>query len=240
MKKYIIASLALSLLFSVNANGQAFQKGSINLDLGIGLGMYGTKQTVETELTANAFGTPFSQSNVNDTTDGAASTIIPFSFEYGISDKIGLGVDLTSSNYFIDEEDKKYLNSVKGFDFGVRVNYHLLNSEKNDLFIGLGLGASTIKWTYGSSLTNNPFGLTDAKGSGSYFSLGLTDRIFFSEHVGILFSLEYRGYSYSGIVAEGEGSDAFAAFGVTDVKFKQTLDWKLNGVHFGTGIAVKF
>ena len=240
MKKYLIICSVLSLLVSVNVNAQAFQKGNINFDLGFGLGIYGTKQTVETKLTGNAFGTPFSQSNVSDTTDGTASTIIPFSFEYGVSDKIGLGVDLTSSSYFIDEADRKYLSSVKGFDFGLKVNYHLLNSEKNDLFVGLGLGASSINWTYGSDLTNNPFGLTSAKGSGTYFSLGITDRIFFSDHIGILFNLEYRGYNYSGIVAEGDASDAFAIFGITDVNFEQTLDWKLNGVHFGTGIAVKF
>ena len=183
---------------------------------------------------------PFSQSSVHDTTDGAASVIIPFSFEYGISNKFGLGLDLTSSNYVISDEDKKHISSVNGFDFGIKVNYHLLNSEKNDLFIGLGIGISKVNWKFKTDVTN-VFGLSSATGSGTYFSLGITDRIFFSEHFGIMFNLSYKNYRYPEIVYEvGDATASLEALGATDVKFAQELDWKLNGVNAGIGLALKF
>jgi hypothetical protein len=247
MKKYVIICLALGLLSSVNVSAQAFKKGSLNFDLGIGFGGYGTEQTQTTSISAlvsfPGFSFPIESDTTFSTTDGAASVIIPFSFEYGISDKIGLGLDLTSSNYIIDNDDKEFLNSVKGFDFGLKVNYHLLNSDKNDLFVGLGLGMSSVKWTYKDDLVNNPYGLSSASGSGSYFSLGITDRIFITDRIGILFNLEYRGYNYTGIETEADPSNAFSGLGVagvTDIKFEQSLDWKLSGEHFGTGLAVKF
>lgn len=242
MKKIItsFSILGLSLIFINHTQAQAFQKGNINIDIGIGFGIYGTQQKTTSNLSFEVGGTPFSQTNVNDTTDGAVSRIIPISFEYGISDKIGLGLDLTSSNYYIDEDDRKYTRSVKGFDFGLKANYHLLNADKNDLFIGIGLGVSSMNWEFENDVTN-VFGLSSASGSGLYFSLGITDRIFFSDHVGILFNLGYRGYSYPEIRYDvKDATSTLAALGVTNIKFSQTSDWKLNGVHIGTGLAIKF
>ncbi|MDB4533512.1 hypothetical protein N9242_01475 [Vicingaceae bacterium] len=242
MKKITTIVLIIGGVFVLNNNlqAQAFQKGNFNLDIGLGFGVFGTKQTATTKLSFDAFGTPFSQTSVNDTSDGAASFIVPIGFEYGVSNKIGLGLEFSNSNYAIDENDREFVSSVKGLDFGIKVNYHLLNSEKNDLFIGIGFGFSKVNWTFKSDATNL-FGLTTAAGSGRCFSIGVTDRIFFSDHFGIMFNLGYRGYTYPEINYEtGDVASALEAFGATNVQFSQQLEWKLNGVHIGAGLAIKF
>jgi len=100
MKKITILFVyTLSVFFTTNIYAQSFEKGSINFDLGIGIGAYGTKQSLTTTIS--------SVSITKDTTDGAASTIIPISFEYGLGKKIGLGADLTINNYFINDSDRK-------------------------------------------------------------------------------------------------------------------------------------
>jgi len=193
MKKYIIICLALTLLSSFNVNAQAFQKGTINSDLGIGLGIYGTSQTSTTGLTVDLNGLPLVilPETTRDTTDGAASKIIPISFEYGVSDKIGLGLDLTLSNYFIDKEDKEFLNSVKGFDFGLKGYYHIVSTDKYDLSVGVGLGMSKINWKFNRVVDLNSGFITEeseAKGNGMYWNLEVKHKFFFSENVGVFVS----------------------------------------------------
>ncbi len=228
---FFIASL---LILSNTISAQAFQKGNINVDVGVGFGAYGTNQTQTTEISWLGF----SISDTHDTTDGAASTAIPIGFEYGISDKIGIGADFTYNNYFINDSDRVHLNSVKAIDFGVKFNYHLLNADRNDLFIGLGIGFSSIKWDFNTDPLD-PFDAKSASGSGVYWNIGLTDRIFFSDNVGILFHLGYKGYSYPSIEHEltSETQQALAAANAT---YSQKVKWQMNGVNIGTGLAIKF
>lgn len=231
MKK-INYSLIIISLFTLNFNvkAQSFEKGSFHIDLGLSVGLYATSQTITQEVTF--FG--FTQSETFDTTDATASFIVPISLEYGISNKFGVGLDLTSNSHFIDEEDKDELNSVKSFDFGVRVNYHLLNSDKNDLMIGFGLGFSSINWDFNTASSSL---LENYSGSGGYWTIGITDRIFFSNHIGILFNLSYKNYNYSNL--DGDFSSEGQALVNSLGSFKQEFDWKLNGVNVGFGLAFK-
>ncbi len=215
MKKNSLLLLAIivSLSITQNANGQAFEKGNLNADVGLGIGAYSTVTT----FTFDFFGTPITLTDK----DGAASTMIPVSFEYGISNKFGLGLQLGTSNYFIDNEDStETTESVKSFDWALKVNYHLLNADKNDLFIGLAVGGSSVKWLdmSGESFT----------GAGSYASLYITDRIFFNDHIGILFNLGYTAYNYSGLESSSNNT------------FIENFEWSLTGVNIGTGLALKF
>jgi len=222
----------LPLVIISDLNAQAFQEGNKNVDVGINFAAYGTKITV-TNTVSNAAGS--SDSSYTDT-DGAASTIVPISFEYGVTDKIGLGLDLTFSNYFIDEEDEEEISNVTSFDIGIRSNYHLLNSERNDLMLGLGIGFSSLNW----EAEPNPGQIIDSySGSGLYLSVNVTDRIFFTENIGILFNVGYRGYFYSALETKltPEGEALYDSFGVD---FKQEIDWNFTGITFGTGLAVKF
>lgn len=215
MKK--IAQLVLVvILLSGTVFGQAFQKGNVNFDLGIGFGAYSTRSEFTTPAINILFITIPPTTVVKN--DGAASTMVPISFEYGVSNKVGLGVQLGFSNYFIDNEDStETVESVKSVDFAFKVNYHLSNSDKNDLFVGLALGGSSVNW--------KDLDGTVLKGGGSYVSLYLSDRLFFSEHFGVLFNLGYTVYNYTEITSNDNPS---------------SLKWTLRGLNLGTGLAFKF
>ena len=216
MKKYlsIFTTVIAFFVLTIDSNAQAFQKGNANLDVGIGFGGYSTTATI----TANV---PFFGNLTISNEDGAASVIAPITFEYGISNKVGLGVQLGFSNYFIDNEDStETTESVKSVDFAILVNYHLLNSDKNDLFIGIALGGSSVNW---KDLSGEEW-----TGAGSYFSLYIKDRIFFNDNVGILFNLGYTGYRYSQLESS------------IDNPWITKFEWTVRGVNFGTGLALKF
>lgn len=229
MKKipfYLATTMLLILsITSIKTNAQAFQKGNWNIDVDLGLGIYAT----ETTSKISAFGFNFSETDK----DGTASSIFRIGAEYGISNKFGIGLKIGASNYFIAEEDRDTLKSVKSTDFAIHCNYHLLNADKNDLFLTLGLGVTSANWEY---QTDPEIFIESVKGRGGYFTLGITDRIFFSDHVGMLFSLNFPLMS---IKAKPELVDSVNNF-LSGVDYTWTMDMKLRGVYLGTGLAFKF
>ena len=235
MKKisfYLATAMLLMLsITSIKTNAQAFQKGNWNVDLELGLGIYATETT--TTIKANFFGFNINESDIDK--DGTASSIFRIGAEYGISNKFGIGLKIRASNYFIDEEDKDTVRSVKSTDFAIHCNYHLLNSDKNDLFLTLGLGFVSANWEY---QTNPGVFLKSAKGRGGYFTLGITDRIFFSDHVGVLFSLHFPLMNIN--IDPELTDDAQAVFNSFGVEYELDIKMKLRGVYLGTGLAIKF
>jgi hypothetical protein len=245
--KKIVLILGVLFMFSTIVNAQAFQKGTINIDLGVGLGIYGTSQTRTYErsatidpvlvntglISANAL----NESSVKDTSDGAASTVIPISFEYGISNKIGVGVDFTYNNYFINDSDKVNLANVRACDFGPKFNYHPLNSDFYDLSLGLGLGFTTIGWNVSS--TNNS---ESYKGSGFYLNLDIKNKFWFSEHIGAYLNLGYKGNFYSAIDRDTsvEVADLESNSWISNVSIKDEFTFTMHGANIGVGLAVKF
>ena len=246
MKNITTACLVIvAILFlNNNVNAQAFQKGTINIDLGIGFGLYGTSQTQTYELNATVGGLPLSQKSTNDTTDGALSTVVPISFEYGVTDKIGIGADFIYNNYFINDSDRVSLSSVKAFDYGVRGYYHPLNSDFYDLSIGLGFGLTSIKWTYETvaiapGISNTP---EPSKGSGFYINLDIKNKFWFTEHVGAYLNVGYKGNFYSSISRDNSTTEAqFDAIpGIDNVSIKDEFSFTMHGANIGVGLAVKF
>lgn len=228
MKTNIKLLFLIIAIFSLSSQlySQAFEKGNWNIDTDLGIGIYGTKSTTTTKIG------PLTQSKSE--VDGTASSVFRLGGEYGISDRIGLGLKLGSSNYFIAEEDRDTVKSVKGTDFAVSFNFHLLKANRNDLFLTLGLGFSSAKWLYHDV---PGFFLSSAKGSGSYLTLGITDRIFFSDHVGMLLNISYAGFNYNSITPELSSTGKAI---VGNVNYTWNLDIILRGVYFGTGLAIKF
>lgn len=231
MKTNIKLLFLIIAIFSLSSQlySQAFEKGNWNIDTDLGIGIYGTKSTTTTKIG------PLTQSKSE--VDGTASSVFRLGVEYGLTNRIGLGVKFGYNNYFIAEEDKDTLNSVKGVDFLINFNFHLLKANRNDLFITLGLGVSNAKWEYN---TLPGIFLSSASGKGSYFTFGITDRIFFSDNFGILFNLSYAGYKYDVTYELTEetktalsGLGAFGGYSINS-------ELMLSGVYFGTGLAVKF
>jgi hypothetical protein len=227
MKKIIcLVILAVFVQFN-NIHAQAFEKGNVNIDIGLGLGVYKTTTTFTTPE-YNFFGIIIPPQTITDE-DGAASTMIPIGFEYGISNKFGLGVELGFVNYFVEDSTENddgtttfnLTKTVKSVDFMIFCNYHLLNSEKNDLFIGMGIGGSRVVWNFKDSGE-------EYSGGGSIFKLYIKDRIFFSDNIGVLFNLGYTGYVYNNMEASNNNA------------FLESLKWNVRGVNIGTGLALKF
>lgn len=228
MKKLLFLLLVLFLLPFQNVKGQAFQKGNFNIDLGIGFGAY---KTVTTYTTPEIIflGITIPPQTFKDE-DGAVSGMIPLSLEYGISNKFGLGLEFCSVNYAIDDSTENNAGdivqnnteSVKSKDLMLFVNYHLLESDKNDLFIGLGFGSSSVVWTFKDNSTY------EYSGRGGLFKLYIKDRLFFGEHVGMLFNLGYTSYVYNDM----ETSDNNAIL--------EGLKWNVKGLNMGVGLALKF
>jgi len=247
MKKITTAFLTIVAILFLNNNNvsaQAFQKGTINIDLGIGFGLYGTSQTQTYELNATVGGVPLSQKSTNDTTDGALSTVVPISFEYGVTDKIGIGADFTYNNYFINDSDRVSLSSVKAFDYGLKGYYHPLNSDFYDLSVGLGFGLTSIKWTYEAvaiapGISNTP---EPSKGSGFYVNLDIKNKFWFSEHIGAYLNIGYKGNFYSSINRDtsAEEADLESNPFVSNVSIKDEFTFTMHGANIGIGLAVKF
>jgi hypothetical protein len=222
MKKLLFLLPVLFLLPFQNIKGQAFQKGNFNIDLGIGFGAYKTT----TKFQFDFFGSPITITEE----DGAASAMIPLSLEYGISNKFGLGLEFGACNYAIDDstEDvngtmiENNTESVKSRDVLLFCNFHLLDAEKNDLFIGLGIGSSSVVWTFKDNSTY------EYSGRGGLFKLYIKDRLFFGEHVGMLFNLGYTSYVYNDM----KTSDNNAIL--------EGLKWNVRGLNMGVGLALKF
>ena len=246
MKKIgILLLLGASVVLSNNVFAQATKPGDINIDIGIGFGLYGTSQSNTYKITADINGVPFSDSNTRDTTDGAASTVIPINIEYVLSNKFGAGLDITYNNYFIDSDDREYTDNVRAYDFGLKFHYHPLSSDVYDLVIGLGGGISMIKWNF-NSVFDPSSGIystaSSASGTGFYWNLDIKNKFYFGNHFGMFLSMGYKGYAYPSIGRDN--SELEAVFnsipGVSNTKVEDDLNWKLNGANIMIGLAVKF
>jgi hypothetical protein len=93
------------------------------------------------------------------------------------------------------------------------------------------MGSSRVQFKWNStSLVNS------SKGFGFYSSLGITERIFFMDNIGMSFSLENRLYYYSALKSEvGSNSDSKD---VADYSSSKYIG--LWGIHIGIGLAIKF
>ena len=162
MKKLLTFSFLLALLLTASTKSfsQAFKEGDKFLNATIGLNSY-------------------------------YSTGLPLgaSFEVGITDAISVGgqADYASGNY----------GSGLGFTafyIGARGAYHLgeilkINSDKVDVYGGLGLGYRSFSWKDGYN------GVGYSYGNGLDFNYFIGGRYFFSDNIGAVLELGYSGVS---------------------------------------------
>lgn len=105
----------------------------------------------------------------------------PFSggYEYGISDKIGVGATFGYSSY--DLGFYKYTSIL----LGAKGNYHFYTTDKFDAYGGLSLIYNKL-----STDSTGPFGITPS-GSGIVFVGQLGARYYFSDSIGAFAELGY-------------------------------------------------
>ena len=165
----------------------------------------------------------------NDTTDAAASAIYPLSFEYGVTNWLGLGARLAWSNYFEETDSISHIKPrVRAIDAAFVANFHLVKSRRFDMPVSLTLGYSNFRYW-----SNDPFD-SQAKDNGLSFGLGLTPRIYFGNHIGMYFNLGYAGYSYPSVLFSNDAD--------SNVNDENNWLYKLkgNGVNIGIGMIGKF
>ncbi len=243
MKKVTLFVLVFCTSFSgLKAQDKSFQKGDITVGLGIGVAIYGTK--IHEEYNSQIWnGSGISTVRIaNDTTDGAASTIIPVSVEYGLSNWFGLGARFGYSKYFAnaDSTNNNIKPTVRGLDLDLVLNFHLVKTKRFDMPISLIVGYSNFNYK-ANNPNSNPTPLPDngnsmAKDNGLNYGIALVPRIYFGSHVGMFFNVGYMGYNYGSITFSNNSDSNLNDDNNQDRNFKI----KGNGFNIGIGLIGKF
>jgi outer membrane protein W len=204
MKKLLFATalFALATTASFAQDGDAaFQKGSSSLSIGYGF--------------ASPYKSLFKLGNIfstDPTTTTKLSSLGPIgvTYEYGVADKISVGLQIAYGTIKNVTTDKDGLGAGKDYIFTqkmnqvsaiARVNYHFSSSEKFDAYGGLGLGYGNFKFT---TTSNDP---TDNAADFALFSikvpgaLGITGQLgakyYFSSNIGAYAEIGYLAGSFA-------------------------------------------
>jgi outer membrane protein len=182
MKKVILMTAILGLAFSTKTMAQdetPFVKGSSSISIGYGfLSPYKKLFKLSNGFAATGTTAKFS-----------ALGPIGLTYEYGVSEKIGIGVQVAYSTLknVTTEKDgngpgKDYIETQKLDQLSVilRGNYHFGSSAKFDPYAGLGLGYGNFKYSItdndptsgalGTLAVPTAFGITGQLGAKYYFS----------------------------------------------------------------------
>ena len=168
MKK--ITLIAAALLSSLGLYAQAWGEGSKVVSVGYGAPNLGKSilkiYENETGFDVSGFGPLHAK------------------FEYGVSEKIGLGLSFNMVNFgaswreeFLGFETYTYNVDVTGWSVLARMNLHFATGDKIDPYWGFGLGYRSTTWTFTSddplfintSFPTFPFGFETTIGMRYYF-----------------------------------------------------------------------
>ncbi|MFL5762783.1 MAG: hypothetical protein ACJ77K_02505 [Bacteroidia bacterium] len=250
IKKLLLLAACCSFSMVNAQTEKAFHKGTITIDPNIGFAVYGTKIHQESDQ-QYWNGTSIATKRVkNDTTDGAGSTIYGLRGEYGVRNWLGIGARFSYSNYIEEQQhdtvfcfpDWKYYSykpKVRGIDFGLDVNFHLVKAKRFDMPICLTMGYSNFKYWQ-----NNPNeacigqqdnGNAGGKDNGMYYGILLCPKIYFgkSQMIGVAFHIGYLGYNYKSISFHNNSDD--------DLNDNNNWSYHLkgNGFNIGIGVSIK-
>ncbi|HEY0976222.1 MAG TPA: outer membrane beta-barrel protein [Flavobacteriales bacterium] len=168
-------SIGLTTVFVIGLSGhasaQVFKEGSNSIGLGYGFGTF-----------LGGLSSNFDQfGEVKYKGTGP----LYFKFEHGVSDRIGLGVNVAYAtnqwDYTYTSDSSTYKETTKRSTYSVlaRFNYHFGNSDRFDPYLGLGLGYRNAKWTVEDSGSGTsgvelkslmPFGMELTIGARYFFS----------------------------------------------------------------------
>lgn len=148
-------------------------------------------------VNAQSFGEGTKVIQVGATIGGDFGLPLSASFEYGVSDKIGVGA-------YVGYASREFNTGYSAADykvtytlFGARGNYHFYTEDKFDAYAGvlLGYNSATVTYTNGGS---NVFG-TPSYG-GSVFGGQIGGRYYFTDSIGAFAELGYGiGYLNVGL-----------------------------------------
>lgn len=161
MKKLLFAVIFILYTFILSA--QSFHKGALVFDMKGAIDVYNTKYTYKLISTGQ------------DTTleDKAANRNIAFGLEYGVLNKLGVGIRYNRAKYFAEADDiTKKMPNIYSNNIMLLVNYHVLNGKVFNLVGGINFGYSKLNFI--SNNINND----EIYGSGLYFDVHVSPRVY--------------------------------------------------------------
>ncbi len=204
MKKAIkVAALAVLCTFATksNLNAQVFEKGDMVFDTYYGF----------PNLYTAVFETAYASSVTNNSMSVKSIGPVGGRFEYMVSDRVGLGLDIGFNNskisYNEQDVDQNFNPVTYNYNFSTQklgvmatFNYHFLqNADKFDLYGVFGIGYGNRSYTYES--TNPNYVATTIKLPIPIASrLGIGMRYLFTDHLGVNLGL---GLGQGGLVNAG-------------------------------------
>ncbi len=171
MKKILITACLLYFLVQ-SATAQGFDKGTIAIDLGTGLGLY----TATSNDKANA-----------DNSNGAGAVLVPIKVEYGISKRFGIGLYGDPQAYISDPDSS---DAASGFNIGIFTAFHFYNGKSSTAFARLGVGAGGLRYERTKDGVTN-----SVRGGGSNFFLGVGYKKYFGKFIGFFICMDYQASS---------------------------------------------
>lgn len=151
------------------------------------------------------YGTPnltkaiFSIYNMMENYENTGIGPLHVKFEYGLSDKIGLGVSSNFVQSKVRWTEMDFFGSgtnySEGFDYmaldiNIRANWHFYTTDKFDSYLGIGVGYNQIAWSYYTDYENaTPLSLSVAAPIGYESTVGM--RYFFTDNIGAFLELGY-------------------------------------------------
>lgn len=211
MKKTFLLSL-LALACTI-ANAQSFHKNALVFDAKLGIDVYNTKYYYKLKTTG--------QDTVLE--DKAANRNFSFGLEYGVLDRLGVGIRAKFNRYFAEEDDvTKKLPYHTSVDYMATVNFHALKGKVFNLSAGFNIGGSNL------NLVFNDLSDTRVYGSGLYFDLHLNPKIYIKRFA-FQFDLGMPFVKYNQLTSN-------------NVNFNEDVlaKWQALGYNIGIGIAFRF
>lgn len=209
MKKIIFILFFIAYTFILSA--QSFHKGALVFDVKGAIDVYNTKYTYTLKRTGQ------------DTTteDKAANRNIAFGLEYGVLNKLGVGIRYNRAKYFAESDNiTKKLPNIYSNNISLLVNYHVLNGKVFNLVGGINIGYSSLTF-----ISNN---ISDDRiyGNGLYFDAHVSPRVYMGRF-GFQLDLGMPFVNYSKLTSNNQS-------------FNQEILAKWKGLGYSIGMGMQF
>ena len=219
MKKVIFLILILlcanSLSFAQKFRKQSFKKGTITVDAGVGFGVYSSATNDD-----------------NDSAHAVAPVLIPISIEYGISDKVGVGLMLERNGFLVAGG-----GTASSVNISAKGAFYFANEEASTFYSDLVVGYSAI---IGREKTKLIIPVKQKwSGTGITYQLSFGFKTYFSKKAGWFINFGYAGYLYSELINQSIDRNPNNPQLQTTDGTANFLLINMNGVNLRTGIVIK-